>query len=481
MKIEIGLQSTSASKKQQDNAKILFGAKGKTLIAALDELAKVKRKLSPENRSFVESVQDLLKLTLDEKTIARLKKRKGMATLPTAVKNLAKARTSHHSADMLQIKNGKSRTAVGNAMFKLTEGKDLPKPKSKPVVETAKALFGGKANSVIKNMAKLKPLNKKFGLSDDGTFLPKLQKLLGRTYDPRLLARLQNNKAIAKIPELLADLVKVSPKYFKASDELKAASKGLPAFTKLFAGEVAKAQGATMDKKSETAAKKVAKTATKKVKGKVKVALKNAKTQIEDEGIAKILNVNPEFLKSIYKGAAMKNIEHDGAVTNFEAKGAAQQVAERFVIQLRKKPEFRDSMLALNSDDDFYTIALNDGTGNSIRIEPVKGGAGKYLVEYNPNPGVAEINSDGKTLYVAPNGLNKLSAIRSQLQSELMSHDSKVKAQAKRILNQYDKIETQLESGMSRQKFKTAYNKLPNDIQDQMFNALPKLAEFSQY
>ena len=706
MKIEINLQSESATKKQQDNAKLLFGAKGKTLVTALDALSKVKKHLDEVHLALVDSAQEFLKTSLDEKTIARLKKRKGFGTLPTRLSKLNKSIVARNKTlePMQKVVRASRKAAYATAKF-ITSKKS-----NKNIEANAKAAWGAKGNRVVADMAKLKPISK--DLSEDVYAVYIRVDAFLKSDSDRITAGASKLAKIKDLPKYLSLFAKQSPKLVTAIGKVKEDSKGLTSFTKLLNTETSKAGstkvGSGMDKSSEKsardsvkgvkstratrakerlersqkttrlwnkesgttikaktvkgfhlgmpisstvinvdgetyfvhrkvepegwvvsyshtgeagesgpmrlhrkrglavfesakdllqhindgllsvlprgkaakpsfipsstpikdsvkvtslpAAKKTAKPDTyisrikgpfksivelfiipsddnllstdepdnieiidllkkyklgytilgshpsgttnveflgtkpniskafreldfsandypiTKVDSQVKVGLK---TKALPEGIERTLNVQPEFMNSIYKGAGMKTPEDNAGVTTVSAKGNNLQIAERFVNQLRKKPEFKDSIMHV-SPDQTVNIAFNDGSGKGISIRPNRTN-GKYDLVGIPKVPFADVNTDGKSLYLSPQGLNTFTSIKTPLQAELVSQDSKVKANAKKLINQLDKIEMALEAGMTRQKFKSAFNKLPVDVQDGLTNSLPHLAEFSQY
>lgn len=461
MKVSIAMQSESATKKQQDNAKLLFGAKGKTLVTAIDALSKMKKSLDEDQLALFNSAQEFLKTSLDEKTIARLKKRKGFTTLPTRLAKLVKAKTKHNVTIKASSPERKSWKSVEKTLLANTG-----KGSTKNIDPNLEALFGkAKAKKVKSLLPKLKESHSKFnkvGMSSYKTLLDFLKSDLSL-----VLPKLSKRADIAKLPTLLPKLHKLTTVQLSSWDLADSAFKGLPTFTKLLSGEVAKAQGIAMDKKSETEAKKGV-----NGKSKVKVGLRGAKTVAQDVGITQILNVEPDFLTSIIKGAALKDVSHKNNTTEFKAKGTLEEVGIRILKQLRKKPEFKDSMLDISNNSDSF-INLNDGSSNSIQLIPNQG---VYTLTPTTLKSPGNVLTDGTKLYAGMQTLSNIDNVRSTYsQGAVQATDPASKRSFKKSANTLEKLTSGLEMGTTFAKLRSTLSALVPPVMERLESAVPEI------
>lgn len=96
--------------KQDDNAKLLFGTKGKTIVANLAILKKHKKHLDENTLAMLDTTGDVLKHTLGSATIAKLYKKPEFATVPKILTQLVKttlAKVKLEDAQTLAVKNVK--------------------------------------------------------------------------------------------------------------------------------------------------------------------------------------------------------------------------------------------------------------------------------------------------------------------------------------------------------------------------------------
>lgn len=536
MKINVQLNSESATKRQQDNAKLLFGAKGKTLIAALDKLVKVKRQLNEEQTELVLKTQAFLKQNLDEKTIARLKKRKGFITLPTRIVKLEKSIAALLKLDVKGVE--KQFAPVQKHISKYADTGS-----TRNVEDSLYEIFNGAKrdiSAVKKALAKLKPMASKLKKYDLNMYNSIMQLL---KTNPTENPKSHNAKILERLPTILKTLTTLAPKYLKASEAVSASWKGLPAFTKLLAKELASGEAATQGASLDKASKKAAKTikapggpyyieledfkpnrftdnlATKlnlkfekdgkdfKVYGSKRnlsdfryqyfaedyagdldsmeinlpiekagnSSRKNSKAKSVSYAnrIATALNVEESFVNLWFKDSGIKTYDNIGAALEFNAKGSLFVIATRLLKQLRKRPEFTSSILWVYEDSMFIDLV---GTNKSLKLEKsLQGGSNEWSLHESTIPTIRTSFSDGTSLMFTVGGLSLLSDIQNTVRSDTLSQDTTLKRKAKADMSNLEKLSLGVEAGMTFAKVRGIINKLSQPTKDKVLNQFKAL------
>lgn len=254
------LVSESASKKQQQMAQQLWGAKGKILIAQFDALRKLKKKLGQDENSLLTTIDQFLGADLDEKAVGRLKNRKGFDTLPARLKNINSA-----LAKLMPHRTKYDEAMKGLKPFSTLFGKEAGKMTSlsatKAQVETAGVFWGkAKARVVITAFDALKKQSKKLD-QDANALLNNLDQFLRGSYDQRTVDRLTKRKGFATLPTRLKALNTVVGKLLTVQDKYNEQLKGAMKFNSV----LGKAVGAGVASSTKTASNTAAEKAAKKV------------------------------------------------------------------------------------------------------------------------------------------------------------------------------------------------------------------------
>ena len=491
------LISESATKKQQEVAKLLWGAKGKTLIANFDVLNKLKKKLGQEENSLLNTIAQFLKSDLDEKTVVKLKKRKGFDTLPARLKAVA---VKLKKLQPLRDKHDAAMKGMPafTKLFATEREKMISQSSTKSQQETAKALWGAKGKTVVAAMDALNKVKRKLG-EDEINLVTNLTSFLRVAFDERTITRLKKRKGFDTLGARLKALTSNLPKLLSAQDAYKKDLKEVMKFNVVLGKAIdtgaANTVAKTSDKAAQTAAKKVLskrKPADKAIKGKGKKkspALSEKQMNANYElaqgmTIARAIGFeNGEFILDAMKKAGMKKPEsYNGAgktaaakTVQFTSKDDVQKVAVKFLKQLKKNVDTSSSLMHIEHYRPKDHVVLSTYVGSKTRAVHIRDIAGQKTIYVEQETTVSNVVFDGSKYFITPAAANIFNAVSLSLKAGGRA-PSKVK-QDKADLKVLNVLKEGMSLGMTVANIRNKIGKMSIGLQQDLLNELPELGE----
>jgi len=547
------LISESANKKQQATAKLIWGAKGKTLLANFDTLIKLKKKLGEDENSLLSTLTEFLKTELDDKSIAKLKKRKGFDTLPVRLKRVAV-----QASKLAVLREAHDKGMKGLNAFSTLLGKEAGKMSStsstKNQQETAKVVWGAKGKVVVAQYDILLKLKKKLGQAESA-LVDNLGAFLKASFDQRTIDRLKKRKGFDTLGTRLKAVASKLPKLLDAQTAYNKDLKEVMKFNTLLGNAagtgVANKVSDTSNKAAQKAANKVLKARKPTPKftqddidgvlsfeytdedGKTRTAdaihktLKKYALVYDDEVImpgpfkvpyANILSVKQpkkvkknkaltsglsdkqrrinqelaqgytiaqgigselgEFMADAMKKAGMKNIESavDGRdAVQFESKGTAFDVAIKLLKQLKNNTDTSSSILNIEPILNPNQANITTYVDGKQAVISINGLMAKMQIHTAKKVIISSVFTDGSKFFSTPAASNKFNAVTRSLKVGGRPDDAKKQiASDTKFLNN---IKEGMSMGMTPANIRKALAKLSKSVMQDLVNELPELGD----